>query len=86
MPRQNGSSFEALDGGYGIMRGLEIGGGKKLSSFAHTTANGREIVTITYADGNVYVFDCIKNGDTLSDIREYWNGVSIYGGGQNVGS
>lgn len=74
-----------LTGGAVIFDGVNCDG-KPLSSVAHTTANGRDIITETYTDGNVYVFDCIKNGDTLSDIREYWNGVSIYGGVQNGGS
>jgi hypothetical protein len=80
------SPLDVSDGGYARFPGVELGGGKKISSAVHTTTNGRNVVTITYADGNVYRFDCIKNGDTLSDIREYWNGVSIYGGEQNGGA
>lgn len=74
-----------LTGGAVVFDGINCDG-KQISSAVKSSASGREIVTITYADGNVYVFDCTKNGDTLSDIREYWNGVSIYGGVQNGGS
>ena len=74
-----------LTGGAVVFDGINCDG-KQISSAVHTATNGRNVVTITYADGNVYRFDCIKNGDTLSDIREYWNGVSIYGGEQNGGS
>lgn len=82
----NDAPLDVSDGGYARFPGVEFGGGKKISSAVKSSASGREIVTITYADGNVYVFSCIKNGDTLSDIREYWNGVAIYGGDENVGS
>ena len=74
-----------ITGGAVVFDGVNCDG-KSLASAVHTTANGRDIITETYADGNIYRFDCIKNGDSLTDIREYWNGVQITGGGANVGS
>ena len=67
-----------LDGGFASFRGLELSGGKKISSAVKTVSAGRTNVIITFADGNIYKFSCIKNGGNISDVREYWNDEPIY--------
>lgn len=73
------SPLNVLDGGFASFGGVEFSGGKKISSAAKSVSGGRTAVTITFADGNIYRLDCIKNGDNISDIREYWNGNLIGG-------
>ena len=75
------SAMKVLDNGYAVFPGVEIGGGKKIASFYRTESNGRKGVTFTFADGNVYTFDCVENSGIFTDIKEYWNGVLINGGG-----
>ena len=70
--------LNVLDGGFASFRGLELSGGKKIYSAVKTTSAGRTNIIITFADGNIYKFSCIKNGDSLSDIKEYWNNEPIY--------
>ena len=70
--------LKVLNGGYGSFTGLELSGGKEILSAVKTKENGRTIITVTFADWNVYKFSCIKNGDNISDIREYWNNEPIF--------
>ena len=72
-----------LDGGFGLFRGFEISGGKKIRSAVKTKENGRTIVTVTFYDGNVYILNCIKNSGNISDIKEYWNNVPLYDYGED---
>ncbi len=72
------SDMNVLDNGYASFADVEFGGGKKLYTAAKTENNGRTVVTVTFADGNIYKFDCIKNGANISDVKEYWNGEPIY--------
>lgn len=78
MARPISAPLRVLDGGYGSFRGLELSGGKKITSAVKTVTSGRTNVIITFTDGNIYKFSCIKNGDSLSDIKEYWNDEPIY--------
>ena len=63
-----------------IFDGIQLDG-KKIASFYRTESNGRKGVTFTFADGNVYTFDCVENSGIFTDIKEYWNGVLINGRG-----
>jgi predicted HAD superfamily phosphohydrolase len=78
MARPISAPLRVLDGGFASFRGLELSGGKKITSAVKAVTSGRTNVIITFADGNVYKFSCIKNGDNISDVREYWNDEPIY--------
>lgn len=78
MARPTSAPLKVLDGGYASFRGLELSGGKKIYSVEKSVANGRTNVIVTFADGNVYKFSCIKNGNSISDIKEYWNDEPIF--------
>lgn len=78
MARPINAPLKVLDGGYASFRGLELSGGKQITSAVKTTSAGRTNIIITFADGNEYKFSCIKNGDSLSDVREYWNDEPIF--------
>lgn len=78
MARPIDAPLKVLDGGYGSFRGLELSGGKKITSAVKTVTSGRTNIIITFADRNVYKFSCIKSGDSISDVKEYWNNELIY--------
>ena len=83
--------LKVLDGGYGSFTGLELSGGKEILSAVKTVSDGRTSVTVSFEDGNIYIFDCIKiSGEniptSLTDIKEYWNGQPIYPIEDNEGS
>lgn len=73
--------LNVLDGGFASFRGLELSGGKQIASAVKSTSAGRTNIIITFTDGNIYKFSCVKNGDNISDVREYWNNEPIYDDG-----
>ena len=76
------STLKVLDGGYGMFPGLELSGGKKITSVTDTEVNGHDVVTVNLEDGNTYKLSCVvstENGTvSLTDISEYWNDVPIF--------
>ena len=69
--------YDYRNGGLLIFAGIQLDG-KQIYSAVKSTSAGRTNIIITFADGNIYKFSCIKNGDSLSDIKEYWNNEPIY--------
>ena len=69
--------FHYKKGGVLTFDGIQLDG-KQIFSAVKSTSAGRTNIIITFADGNIYKFSCIKNGDSLSDIKEYWNDEPIY--------
>lgn len=69
--------YDFKNGGLLIFAGIQLDG-KQITSAVKTTSAGRTNIIITFADHNVYKFSCIKSGDSISDVKEYWNNELIY--------
>lgn len=69
--------YDFKNGGLLIFGGIQLDG-KQITSAVKTTSAGRTNIIITFADHNVYKFSCIKSGDSISDVKEYWNNELIY--------
>ena len=69
--------YDYRNGGLLIFGGIQLDG-KQITSAVKTVTSGRTNIIITFADGNEYKFSCIKNGDNISDVREYWNNEPIF--------
>ena len=77
------SPLTVMDGGFASFSNVELSGGKKIVSAVKTVSDGRTSVTVSFEDGNIYIFDCIKiSGEniptSLTDIKEYWNGLLLH--------